>query len=90
MLRAIRSIIRVDSDPARQALFQNLMRARPSVRVAYRLHRVMPFEGASAFLVWSFGLVTLLRIAPPGRPVPRVLAVAGHANAKRQVARVAS
>jgi hypothetical protein len=82
-------VIRADSDPARQALFANLMQARPLVRLVFGLHERIEGTIASAWLIAGYGLATLLRIVPPRRPA-RVLTVARHANARRQVARIAS
>lgn len=90
LLRVVRIIIRADSDPARQVLFANLMHARWPVRVAHGLHHTIAGTWAGALLVSSYGVAALLSIAPARNRRARVLAVARHANARRQVARVAS
>lgn len=81
-------MIRADSDPARQVLFANLMHARWPVRFAYRLHGWVAGTWASVLLVACYGLAALLSIAPARNERARVLAVARHANARRQIARV--
>jgi len=83
-------VIRADSDPARQALFASLMQSRLPVRLAYRLHERLGGTWASALFVSCYGLASFLSIAPPRNRGARILAVAKHANARREVARVAS
>jgi hypothetical protein len=90
LLRVVRIVIRADSDPARQVLFANLMHARWPVRVAQGVHQRVAGTWAGAVLVSSYGLAALLSIAPARNQQARVVAVARHANARRQVARVAS
>jgi hypothetical protein len=90
LLRVVRIVIRADSDPARQVLFANLMHARWPVRMAHGLHQRVAGTWAGTVLVSSYGLAALLSIAPARNRHARVLAVARHANARRQVARVAS
>src|SRR5262245_19746133 len=82
-------IIRADADPARQVLFANLMQASLPVRLAYAVHDRIRGTWPSALLVSLYGLVSYLAIAPGRNGGARVLAVARHANARRQVARVA-
>lgn len=76
-----------DSDPARQALFAKLVESNLSVRLVFRVHERIAGTRAAAILVGGFGLVTFGAIAPVGRRA-KVLAVARHANARRQVERV--
>jgi hypothetical protein len=66
------------------------MLARWPVRLAHDLHGVVAGTWASTLLVSGYGLAALLSIAPARNPRARVLAVARHANARRQVARVTS
>jgi hypothetical protein len=86
----VRIVIRADSDPARQVLFANLMEARWPVRLAHRLHGVVARTWASVLLVAGYGVAALLSIASARNDRARVLAVARHANARRQIARVMS
>ncbi len=90
LLRAVRIVVRADSDPARQVLFATLMHARWPVRVAHDIHGLVAGTWASTLLVGCYGVAALLSIAPARNQGARVLAVARHANARRQVARVAS
>ena len=90
ILRAIRIVIRADSDPVRQALFANLRKTRPSVRFVFALHERLGRTPASALLVSCYGLASFLRIGPPRNQGARILMVAMHANARRHVGRVAS
>lgn len=90
LLRAIRIVIRADSDPVRQALFANLTQSSPPARLVYRLHERLGNPSLSALLVSCYGAAFFLTIAPDGKPRARVLTVARHANAQRQVQRVAS
>lgn len=83
----MRIVIAADTDPVRQVLFANLMQARRSVRVAYRLHARFADTWMSAVVVSGYGLAYFLRISPPSAP-RSILAVAKHANARRQVDRV--
>lgn len=64
------------------------MHARWPVRVAHDLHSFVAGTWKSALLVAGYGLAALLSIAPARNRHARVLAVARHANARRQVARV--
>ena len=90
ILRAIRIVIRADSDPARQALFANLKQTHLSVRLVYSVHELLGPTRASALLVSLYGLAFFVRIAAPRNPTARILTVAKHANARRHVARVVS
>lgn len=90
LLRAIRIVVAADSDPIRQALFNNLRQSRLPVRLAYGLHARLGGTRAAAWLVSCYGLLFYLTIAPPRRPGARVVAVARHTNARRQVGRVAA
>ena len=90
LLRAVRNVVRADSDPARQVLFASLMHARWPVRFAHDLHGLVAGTWKSALLVGCYGLAALLSIAPARNGRARVIAVARHANARRQVARVSS
>ena len=90
LLRALRIVIRADSDPARQALFTNLKETHLAVRVVYAVHEMLARTPAAGLLVSLYGLADFLRIVPPAAPGARILSVARHANAKRHVARVAS
>jgi hypothetical protein len=89
LLRALRTVIRADSDPVRQALFANLKGSHPGVRLAYAVHGCLGRTRASALLVACYGFGFFLCIARPRNRSPRVVAVARHANARRQVDRVA-
>ena len=66
------------------------MHARWPVRLAHDLHGLVAGTWKSTLLVGCYGLAALLSIAPARNRKARVLAVARHANARRQVARVAS
>jgi hypothetical protein len=89
LLRAIRIIIRADSDPVRQALFANLKESHLLVRLVFSLHERLRNTIASALLVSSYGLAVFVTITPPRRRAS-LLAVGRHANARRQLARIAS
>ena len=54
LLRAVRIVVRADSDPARQVLFASLRHARWPVRVAHDLHGLVAGTWASALLVGLF------------------------------------
>ena len=88
--QVLRVIISSDSDPARQVLFANLMESHRSARLAYRLHERLGDTWASALLVSCYGLASFLSIAPSRNRRARVVTVAKHANARREVARVVS
>lgn len=90
LLRAVRTVIRVDSDPVRQTLFKNLMQSKALVRLVYRLHERLTGTWPGALLVSAYGLAAYVCIGPPRNHRARVLAVATHANAKRQVAVLAA
>jgi hypothetical protein len=66
------------------------MQARRSVRLAYRVHAPLAGTWASAVLISGYGLAYYLRISPPAVPDASILAVAKHANARRQVDRVSN
>ena len=88
LVRVLRLVIRADSDPARQALFANLIQARRGVRLAYRTHERLRGTWASALLVSCYGLASFLSIARTPNRHATVLAVAAHENAQREVTRV--
>lgn len=90
LLRAIRIVIRADSDPVRQALFANLTQSSPPARLVYGLHERLGNPSLSALLVSCYGVAFFLTIAAERKPRARILTVARHANARRQVSRVAS
>lgn len=90
LLRAVRIVIRADSDPVRQALFANLRESRLAVRLAYGLHERLGKMSAAALLVSCYGLGFFMSIALPRHRGARILTVAEHANARRQVDRVVS
>jgi hypothetical protein len=82
-------VIRVDSDPARQALFTKLVQAHWPVRLAVRLHECIAGSWASVLLLSCYGFAAFLRVARPRNRDAHVLMVATHANAREQVARIA-
>ncbi len=88
LLRVVRTVIRADSDPTRQVLFANLMESQPLVRLVYGLHKRLRGTWASTALVSCYGLAALLTIAPARNRSARVLVLAKHENARRQVARI--
>ncbi|MDA1185812.1 MAG: hypothetical protein O2930_14350 [Acidobacteria bacterium] len=90
LLRVVRTVIRADSDPARQILFANLMEAQPVVRLVYGVHLRLRGTWAGAVLVSCYGLAALLTIAPARNRRARVIVLAKHQNARRQVARIVS
>ena len=90
LLHIIRGVIKADSDPARQALFANLLQSRLLVRSAFRLHHHVRGTRGSALVIGCYGLLAFLSVAPPRNRRGRVMAIAQHANARRQVARVGS
>jgi hypothetical protein len=90
LLRTLRVVIRADSDPARQALFGNLMRSRRPVRLVYGLHERLGRGWAAALLVSCYGLAAFLAVGPPRNRRARIVAVAGHENARHQAARIMS
>ena len=86
LLRAVRSVIRADSDPVRQALFANLRQSRLGARLVYGLHQLLGTTSAAALLVSLYGVAFFLTIAAPRNRPARILTVARHANARRQPA----
>ncbi len=90
LLRLLRTVISADSDPARQTLFANLAQSNFLVRVVYGVHQRLGGTWAPALLVSCYGLASFVSIAPARNRRARVLMVAKHANARRQVAWVAS
>jgi len=89
LLRVVRLVIRVDSDPARQALFARLVQARRPVRLAFRLHERIAGSWASVFFISCYGFASFVSVSRPRHRGARVLMVARHANAKHHVSRVA-
>ena len=88
VFRAVRTSIRADSDPVRETLFANLRQSRPLVGLIYGLHQQLG-PTLAPVLVACYGLVAFLGIAPPRQRSARILTVARHTNARRQIARVA-
>jgi hypothetical protein len=89
LLRALRSTIRADSDPGRQAQFGDLRRASRAAAVALRLYRALGRSKASTLFVSLYGLKSHLLVAAPSGGAG-LMAVSVHANARRQVHRLAS
>src|SRR4029453_4935183 len=76
LLRAVRTVIEVDSDPVRQTLSRSLLRSRALVRLVYPLHERLIGTWAGALLVSAYGLAAYISIGPPRNHRARVLAVA--------------
>src|SRR5687767_10832355 len=64
LLRALRIVMRADSDPARQALFANLMQSRLPVRLAFGLHDRLRHTPAAALVIAGYALVSFISVAP--------------------------
>jgi hypothetical protein len=90
LLSAVRTVIRADSDPVRQALFANLKESHVLVRLVFKVHEGLRNTAASALLVSSYGLGVFLTVTAPRHRRASLLSVARHANARRQVARIAA
>jgi hypothetical protein len=90
LLRAVRAMIRADSHPVRQALFAGLSETSRSVRAVCWAHERLDKNLASSLLISAYGLKSWLMMASGSRRRPTVAAVAVHANARRQVQRVAA
>jgi hypothetical protein len=90
LLRVVRTVVRTDSDPTRQILFANLMESQPLVRVVYGVHQRLRGTWVATALVSCYGLVALVTMAPARNRGARVLVLAKHENARRQVARIVS
>jgi hypothetical protein len=90
LLSAVRTVIRADSDPVRQALFANLKESHVLVRLVFAVHEALRKTVASALLVSSYGLGVFLTVTAPRDRRASLLSVARHANARRQVARIAA
>ena len=90
LLRVLRTVIRADSDPARQTLFANLQQARLWVRLVCGLHERLRGTWGATFVVAGYGLLSFLTVVPPRNRAARVLAVGQFENARRQIERVAS
>ena len=88
-MRAIRIIIRADSDPVRQALFANLKESHLLVRLVFAFHEALRNTIVSPLLVSGYGLAAFVTITAPRRR-RSLVAVGKHVNARRQLARVAS
>lgn len=89
LLSAVRTVIRADSDPVRQALFANLKESHVLVRLVFAVHEGLRNTAASALLVSTYGLGVFLTVTGPRHRRASLLSVARHANARRQVARIA-
>ena len=86
LLRAIRIVIRADSDPVRQALFANLRQSSLPARLVHGFHERLGNPSLAALLVSCYGAAFFLTIAPERSPRARILAVARHANARMDAA----
>ncbi len=89
LLSAVRTVIRADSDPVRQALFANLKESHVLVRLVFAVHEGLRNTAASALLVSTYGLAVFLTVTGPRHRRASLLSVARHANARRQIARIA-
>ena len=88
LLRVVRTIVRADSDPARQTLFAHLMESRPFIRAVYQAHEHLVGTRLSALFISVYGLAACVRVAAPAPSTARILAVASQANARRQLREV--
>jgi hypothetical protein len=88
LLSAVRTVIRADSDPVRQALFANLKESHLLVRLVFAFHEGLRNTAASALLVSTYGLGVFLTVTGPRHRRASLLSVARHANARRQVDRI--
>jgi hypothetical protein len=66
------------------------MQARPWVRLAYSTHDRLRGTWGSTCVIAGIALLSLLAVAPPRNRRARMVAVAQHENARRQIARIAS
>ena len=89
LLSAVRTVVRADSDPVRQALFANLKESHLPVRLVFAVHEAFKNTAASGLLVSSYGLGVLLTVTAPRRRAS-LLSVARHVNARRQIERIAA
>ncbi len=89
LLRALRIVVRADSDPVRQTLFANLRESHLHVRLVFALHERIRGSLMSAVLVSLYGLAALLTVSAPRNRRARILTVAKHINARRHVGRIA-
>lgn len=89
VLRPVRTIVRADSDPVREALFQNVVATNLVARMAVRCHRLLGRSWASGWLVSMYGLKSFAALSSSAGPNPVALSVAVHANAARHVRRLA-
>lgn len=90
LLRAIRAVVRADSDPSRQALFAAFLRSSRTARLARRIHGALGSSWLSTALASTYGLRALMARAEPATVRPMLALVAVHANATREVERIAS
>jgi hypothetical protein len=90
LLRALRIVVRADSDSIRQALFAHLLRVNTAARLVHAVHRVLGGNWTSALLAAVYGLQSILTISPPRGERRRIVAVEVHANARRQLDRFAA
>jgi hypothetical protein len=90
LLRVLRTVIRADSDPVRQALFANLAQAHVWVRLVCGLHERLRGTWAAGLVIAVYGLVSFLTIVPPRNRSARLFAVGQFENARRQIDRIAS
>ena len=90
LLRVLRTVVRADSDPARQALFANLQDSRLWVRLVCALHERLRGTWGSTAIVACYGLLSFLTIVPPRNRAARILAVGQFENARRQIDRMAT
>jgi hypothetical protein len=90
LLKAVRIVIRADSDPVRQALFSILKKTNVAVYAACWVRDRLGRSWASSLLVSAYGLKSLLALAAASGPKRQIVAIAVHANARQQIERFAS
>lgn len=88
LLRTIRTVVRADSDPARQAMFATFMRTKFVVRLAVTVHGVLGRSWMGSTFVSLYGLMTFLGTVGP-KNGGLLLTVAVHTNSRRETNRVA-
>lgn len=82
--RALGVVARKDAGAFRQAVFADVARHRPAVRLARGVHALLGRGRLSSLMIAAYGLKSFLAVGAPARGAP-ILTAAAYRNERRQL-----
>ena len=90
LLKTIREVIRADSDPVRQSLFDHLRSSDSVVKFVWGVHHIVRRSYLSSIMVFLFGVKSYATADTSSHEQDLPLIIAIHKNAKKQGNKIAS